>query len=137
MEKIGKSGFKIIALALLGYFFAYYGMYLHLMLLLGFALLIEKSSVLNFQLAQVLVLKIAYDVVSGAWDLVYKVLLDIFDLFETKSETLHSLQDFSTNFSKFVEYAFIVLFIIGVVRVFKHAEAKIPFIGNLTKKIME
>ncbi len=137
MDKIGRTGFKIIALALLGYFFAYYGMYLHLMLLLGFALLVEKSSALNFQLTQVLVLKVAYDVVIGAWNLLYKVLLDIFDLFETKLETLNSLQEFNEALLKYVEYAFIVLFIIGVVRVFNHAEAKIPFIGNLTKKIME
>ena len=136
MEKMGRSGFMLLALALLGYFFAYHGLYMNLLLLLGFAVLVEKSSLLNFQLTQVLVLKVLYDVVKSVWSLLYKVILDILDLIETKYETLHSLADFDKNFSKFVEYAFIILFVIGLLRLFKHMEAKIPFVGSLTKRIM-
>lgn len=137
MDKMGRSGFKILALALLAFFFAYQGSYISLMLVLGFAVLVEKSSVLNFQIAQVLVLRLLYDVVLYAWNLVYKVLLEIFDLFETKHETLHSFADFNANFTKYAEYLFIILFVIGVVKLFKSDKAKIPFVGDLAKKIME
>ncbi len=138
MENLkGKSGLKVVGLVLLGYLFAYQGAYTALLLLFGFALLVEKQETLSFQLGQVLVLRVLYDAVRIAWEVIYRVLANIDKMIEMNRDTWHSIRDFNDNFGTVVWYVFIILLVIGLVKVVKCTEAKIPVVANLTKKLID
>lgn len=131
---MGKSGMKVIGMVLLAYLLAYQGSYIALLLLLGFALLVEREAVLNFQIGQVLVLRVLYDAVLAAWNVIHRVLSDLFEMFDANHDTVRGLHDFNKNFGTVAWYVFIVLLVIGLIAVLSSKEAKIPIISGLTKK---
>jgi len=138
MENLkGKTGLKIVGLVLLGYLFAYQGSYTALLLLLGFAVLVEKNETLNFQLGQVLVLRVLYTAVLAAWAVVYRVLGDLHEIFEFNRDFWHGVRDFNDTFTNIAWYAFIVLLVIGLINVIKCTEAKIPIVAGITKKLVD
>ena len=135
-KKLGVSGFKLVSFAFLAYFFALTGQHLALLLLLGFALLYEKSEWLTFQIGQVLLLRVIYDAILSLWRFIYNAIYhDFLDLFETKHQTYQSLSDFNDGFQNILLYAFMILLIIGFVKLLKTSDPKIPFIGKLLNKI--
>ncbi len=138
MENLkGKSGLKVVGLVLLGYLFAYQGAYTALLLLLGFAVLVERHETLMFQLGQVLILRVLYDGLLYAWSIIYRFLNDIFEIFEANRDTVHSVRDFNDTFVDVVWYAFVILLVFGLVKVLTSKEAKIPVVSGITKKLVD
>ncbi len=138
MENLkGKTGLKIVGLVLLGYLFAYQGSYTALLLLFGFAILVEKNETLNFQLGQVLVLRVLYTAVLAAWAIIYRLLGDLHEIFEFNRDFWHSVRDFNDTFADITWYAFVILLVMGLIKVIKCSEAKIPIVAGLTKKLID
>lgn len=138
MEKIvGKFGFKLVTLAALGYYLAYIGSYTSVMLLIGFALIIENNKTLNFHLTQAFLLMFTFDVFKSAWRFLHSLMLDIlkWDVFNTEWETFNSLTKFDVNLLKMVNYVFVVFIIIAVYKLFTSKNAKVPIFGNIAEKI--
>lgn len=136
MDK-SKSGIKLLAFALAGYVFCYFGQYQVLILLLGFALLFEKNEWLTYQLLQAVILRLSYDVIGGAWSFIYNRLYDTFTLFEAKYDAMKSLSDTNNIITDIIFYAFLVLLIIGVVKLLKKKKYRIPFISSITDAALE
>ena len=138
MEKIlEKTNVKMVGLVLLAYLLAYQGSYVPLLLLLGVALLVERDSVLNWQIGQVVVLRVLYDAILAAWNVIYRVLSDLFEMFDASHDTVSSLRDFNDTFGTIAWYAFIALLIIGLIKVLSCKKAKIPVVSGITRKLFE
>ena len=137
MEKrVGMSGFKLVAFAMVAYVLALTGQHLALLLLLGFSIVYERSEWLAFQVGQVLALRLIYDGILNLWRFIYNAIHnDFFDLFETRHETYRSFSDFNDTFQNILLYVFMILLIIGFVKLLKSPEPKIPFIGKLLTQL--
>ncbi len=137
-KKQGVSGLKLISFAVLAYFFVLTGHYTALLLLAGFAILIEKDEWLNLQIGQVLLLRVIYDATTSLWGFIYNFIhRDFLDLFETKHETYRTLSDFNDGFLNVLHYAFMILLIIGFINLVKSKNPKIPLINGLVKKALK
>ncbi len=132
-----KSGIKLITFALIGYIFCYFGYYQFLLLLLGYVVLVEKNNWLIYQLTQALILRLSYDVIRSIWNFIHQSLHKFFNYLEVKYETMSSLSSFNDTVIDLLLYAFLILLIIGIIRLLISKEVKIPFISNLTKKAVE
>ncbi len=138
MEKIvGKLGFKLVTLAALGYYLAYIGSYTSIMLLIGFALLIENNKTLNFHLTQAILLMFVFDVFKSAWRFLHTLMLDIlkWEIFNTEWDTFNSLTKFDGNLLKAVNYVFAFFIILAVYKLFTSKDVKVPIFGNIAEKI--
>ena len=130
-----KTGINIITFAILAYILVFFGHYQSLLLLLGFALIYEKNQWLTFQISQIFIFRILYDVFINLWGYGYQRFYDFINLFDS-----YKLINFISNTNKHLNnifyFAFLVLLIIFFIKLLMKKPINIPLITNITKKLV-
>lgn len=129
----GKYGLSLVAVAILAFVLAFFGLLEALILFLAFALILEKDQWLSRQVFQAFYLRLAYVVVLTVVGWVFTAINAFFGLFDAYRvinffSGVHNVIRFLLHVGLFV------LALIAVLRLAKGKEAGLPVISGLVDK---
>jgi hypothetical protein len=131
----GKFGLNLAAVAILTFVLAFFGFLEALVLLVAYALLIEKNQWLTRQTLQALYLKLIYNVVVTVVGWAFTLLEKFFGLFKA-SGIVNALFNINTFINTLLYICLFLLCALAVTRLLKEQDADIPLAANLSDYTM-
>jgi hypothetical protein len=129
----GKYGLSLVAVAILSFVLAFFGLLEALILFLAFALILEKDQWLSRQVFQALYLRLAYVILSTVIGWAFTVINAFFGLF--KAYRVINFFNSTQSVIQFLLYVgLFVMALIAVLRLAKGKDAGLPLIGTLVDK---
>jgi hypothetical protein len=129
----GKYGLSLVAVAILSFVLAFFGLLEALILFLAFALILEKDQWLSRQVFQALYLRLAYVILSTVIGWAFTVINAFFGLF--KAYRVINFFNSTQSVIQFLLYVgLFAMALIAVLRLAKGKDAGLPLIGTLVDK---
>ncbi|MDW7656533.1 MAG: hypothetical protein SCM11_05080 [Bacillota bacterium] len=129
----GKYGLSLVAIAILAFVLAFFGLLEALILFLAFALILEKDQWLSRQVFQAFYLRLAYVILLTVIDWIFKVINAFFGLFSA-----FRVINFFNSVQSIIQFLLYVglfaMALIAVLRLAKGKDAGLPLISSLVDK---
>ena len=126
----GHLGLNLAAVAVLGFVLAFFGFLEALILLVAYALLIEKDVWLTRQTLQALYLKLVYQAALTVIGWAFLLLEKLFGLFKA-TRIVAALANINNFIDTILYICLFLLCALAVIRLIKEHDADIPLAGNL------
>ncbi|GHU60282.1 hypothetical protein FACS1894171_1130 [Clostridia bacterium] len=133
LMKKGNHGVSLIVIAVTAYIFCLIQSPLAILLVCAFALFAEKDEWLNRQALQALVLSLVYSVTYLAISEVFILLLKFLGAIKVYTSVISDVREWFTGI---LYYAFLLVGIIGLLRVLKGKEG-LPFLNKLVMPVQK
>lgn len=129
----GKYGLSLVAVAIIAFVLAFFGLLEALILFLAFALILEKDQWLSRQVFQAFYLRLAYVILTTVIGWVFTVINAFFGLFNA-----YRVINFFNSVQSVIQFllyvGLFVMALIAVLRIAKGKDAGLPLIGTLVDK---
>lgn len=126
----GKYGISLVAVAIVAFFLAFFGLLEALVLILAFALILEKDQWLSRQVFQAFYLRLAYVAAVTVIGWVFTAINALFGLFNAY-RVISFFSGFHNVVNFLLQVGLFVLALIAVLRLAKGKDAGLPLISGL------